>query len=145
MNGSLWPVSGKSLLDIRHNRHMAGSFYCYSKGSLMLCAISCDSSGKDFASFRNILSELCCILVVDFVILFSAEYAYFLSSAAASSFHGRVRSFTSVCICHGWFLLLERRFYTDKLLFELLIKRQFFIYAIRDIHKTIQTGGIHSL
>ncbi len=49
--------------------------------SLMLCASSGNSSGKDLSTLADELSELCGILVVDKVNFINAENADFLSSA----------------------------------------------------------------
>ena len=89
---------------IWHNSDMSCSLNFNCKSSLMFCTVSCDSSWKDFTSFRNIFSEFCYILVIDFIIFFTAEYTNFFSSASASSLHWRVRSFASI-VSHDCFLL----------------------------------------
>ena len=94
-----------SILNIRHDRHMAGSLDRHCQSSLMLCTVACDAAGKDLASFRDILAQLGCILVIDLVILLTAEYADLFSPAAASSLHRRIRSLASVRKCHDIFLL----------------------------------------
>ena len=64
---------------------MSSSLDCYRQSSLMLSAVSGDSSWKDLTSLRDVLSQLCYILVIDLVILFATEYTYFFSSASAAS------------------------------------------------------------
>ena len=64
---------------------MAGSLDRDSECSLMLCAVSGDAARKDLASLRDILLQLCYILVIDLVILFPAEYADFLPSVHRSA------------------------------------------------------------
>ena len=76
----------------------------YGQGSLVLCTVAGDSSGKDFSSLRYVAFQLVYVLVIDLVVLFSAEYANFLSSASASSLHGRV-SISIFTVSHGLFLL----------------------------------------
>ena len=44
------------ILNIRHQSNMTRSLDRYCKRSLMLCAVSCDPSGKNLTSFRNIFS-----------------------------------------------------------------------------------------
>ena len=94
-----------SILDVGHDGEMTCSLNCNRQCTLMLCTVSGDSSGKDLASLRNILAQLSCILVIDLIIFFAAEYANFFSSASASSLHGRIRSFASVIVSHDGFLL----------------------------------------
>ena len=59
----------------------------YRKRSLVLRAVSGDSSGKDLTSLRDVSAQLVAVLVVDYIIL-AAEYADFLSSAHPSLFLG---------------------------------------------------------
>ena len=49
--------------------------------SLMLCAGSRDSSGKDLAALADELAELCGILIIDEIYLVCTENANLLSSA----------------------------------------------------------------
>ena len=42
--------------------------------TLMSCAGTGNSSGKDLSALRDVLAQLCCILVINRII-FSAEYA----------------------------------------------------------------------
>ena len=64
---------------------MASSLDCCCQLSLMLCAVSCDSSRKDLATLGDISLKLLDILVADCVILVATEYAN-LSSSAESAF-----------------------------------------------------------
>ena len=100
-------ISGRSVLflDIRHKGKMTCSLDGDSERSLMLRTVPGDPSGKDLSSLGNILPKLCYILVIDLIVLFSTEHTDFFSSAAASSLHGRIRSFTSIIISHDAFLL----------------------------------------
>lgn len=51
----------------------------------MLCASTGNTTRKDLTSLRYILLQLSCILVIDYVI-FTTEYANFLSSAHTAFF-----------------------------------------------------------
>lgn len=62
----------------------------YCKRSLVLRAVSCDSSGKNLTSLGDISAQLVAVLVIDYII-FAAEYADFLSSAHASLFLREIR------------------------------------------------------
>jgi len=53
------------------------------KLSLMLCASTCNSSGKNLASFRNVLAKLENVLVIDELGLFCTEVADLLLSLSA--------------------------------------------------------------
>ena len=102
---------------------MSCSLDCYCKSSLMFCTVSCDSSRKNFSSFRNIFLLFCYILVIDLVIFFSTEYADFFSSASrTSSLKSAFRS-ASLFVSHD-----------DS---PFLIERQLLINTIRDIHKSV--------
>lgn len=60
------------------------------KRSLVLRAVSGDSSGKDLSSLGNISAKLIAVLVIDYII-FAAEYTDFLSSAHPPLFLGEIR------------------------------------------------------
>ena len=81
---------------------MAGSFYCYSKGSLMLCTVSCDSSRKDLSSFRYISAKLRSILVIDLAVFLAAEYADFLSSVEVAFSLKAAFFFLTVIVWHEY-------------------------------------------
>ena len=57
-----------------------------------------------YAYDYGIFSEFCYILVIDFIVFFTAEYTNFFSSASASSLHWRVASITSI-VSHDSYLL----------------------------------------
>ena len=48
--------SSELVLDVWHHRHMTCSLDSNCQCSLMFCTVSCNSSWKDFSSFRNIFS-----------------------------------------------------------------------------------------
>ena len=58
---------------------MTGTLDSCGDFTLMLCAVSCDSSRKDLASLRDESLQLVDILVADDIV-FAAEYTDFLSS-----------------------------------------------------------------
>ena len=60
---------------------MAGSLDRGVELSLVLCASTGNSSGKDLAALANELAELCGILIIDEIYLVCTENANFLSSA----------------------------------------------------------------
>ena len=60
--------------------HLTCSLNCYGKLSLVKSAGTGYASGENLCSLGNKLSELCNILVIDFVYLVLAEDANFLSS-----------------------------------------------------------------
>lgn len=79
---------------------MARSLDCNGKRSLMLCTVACDSSREDLSSLRDVLFQLCHVFVINLVIFFSAEYAYFFPSAyRASSLEAALRS-ASLFVSH---------------------------------------------
>jgi len=82
----------KLILYVWHQCKMSSSLNCYCKSSLMFCTVSCDSSWKNFSSFRNVLSQFCYIFVVDLIVFFTAEYTNFFSSTKRSSLHRRICS-----------------------------------------------------
>ena len=58
--------------------------------SLVLCAVTGDSARKDLSSLGHVSLQFVGVLVIDYVI-FTTEYAYFLSSAnSAFSSHWRI-------------------------------------------------------
>ena len=73
------------VLNVRHQGNMSCSLDRYCKSSLVFCTVSCDPSRKDLASLRNIFLQLCNVLVIDLVILFTTEYSHFFSSARRAS------------------------------------------------------------
>ena len=76
------------LLDVRHQGYVTSSLDRDSKRSLMLRAVPGDPSRKNLASLRDILSQLCDVLVIDLTRLFSTEDADFLSSVHRSAARG---------------------------------------------------------
>ena len=60
--------------------HLASSLDSYGELSLVKSAVTANTSGKDLCSLGNELSELCYILVINFVYLILAEDANLLSS-----------------------------------------------------------------
>jgi len=81
---------------------------CKCDRTLMLCAVTCDSSRKDLAALRDVSLQLIDILVADFTVL-AAEYADFLSSAE-SALLSSVSAFTAFAISlvsHNISLLLR--------------------------------------
>lgn len=58
---------------------MAGTLDSRCQLTLMLCAVSGNSSRKNFASLGDISLQLVDVLIADLIVL-AAEYAYFLSS-----------------------------------------------------------------
>ncbi len=73
-----------SILDIGHQRDMTGSLDRNRQRSLVLCAVSCDSSRKDLPALGDKSLELVGILVVNDIIL-SAEHTNLFSSVHGAS------------------------------------------------------------
>ena len=73
------------VLYVWHKSDVTCSLDSYCQSSLMFCTVSCDSSRKDFSSFRDISLQFVYILVIDFVVFFTTENADFFSSASAAS------------------------------------------------------------
>ena len=92
-------------LNIGHKRKMTCSLDRYGKRSLMLCTVAGNSSRQDLAALGNVFPKLCYILVIDLIVLCSAEHSDFFSSAAAASLHWRIWSFASVIVSHVGSLL----------------------------------------
>ena len=84
-----------SVLDIRHERHMAGSLDRDGQGSLMLRAVAGNAARKDLASLGDILLQLRGILVIKLIVLLAAEHTNLLASvhrpAAASRSIGLIK------------------------------------------------------
>lgn len=89
---------------IWHKSNVSCSLYRNRQSSLMLCAVSGNSSRKDFSSLRNISLQHCRVLVIDHTVLVSTEHTNFLSSASAFSLHLRI-SLVTFIKCHGGILL----------------------------------------
>ena len=92
------------VLNVGHQCNVTCSLDSNSQSSLMFCTVSGDSSRKDLSSLGNVSFQFVNILVIDLVILFATEYANFLSSASASSLHGRI-AFLCFIVSHGGNLL----------------------------------------
>ena len=61
-------------------RDYSGSLDSLRNCSLVHCACACDSSRENFASLCDVFLKSLCILVVDLLVLVSAELADFTSS-----------------------------------------------------------------
>ena len=75
----------RSILDVRHQGHVAGSLDRDSQSSLMLRAVAGDAARKDLASLGDILLQLRGILVIDLIVLLAAEHADLLASVHGSA------------------------------------------------------------
>ena len=67
-------VRSELLLDVRKDCKVTCSLDGNGQLTLMSCAGTGNSSGKDLSALRDVLAQLCCILVINRII-FSAEYA----------------------------------------------------------------------
>ena len=63
----------KLVADVRNYSDVTSSLDCFCELSLMLCASTCDSSGKNLGSFGEIFVKLYRVLVIDEFYLVSAE------------------------------------------------------------------------
>ena len=77
-------------------------------GTLMLCAVACNSSRKNLAALRDISLKLVYVLVADLTV-FAAEYADFLSSAESAllSSESAFTAFAISLVSHSISLLLR--------------------------------------
>ena len=124
---------------------MTSSLDSYGHCSLMLCTSSGNSSRKDLSSLGNVSFQFVNILVIDLVVLFATEYANFLSSASASSLHGRI-AFLCFIVSHVLLSFLIFNLSSDfrfdygrflRLSLTSLVKwKSFVFYAVWDVHKS---------
>lgn len=92
------------ILNVRHNSELTSTLDSYGELSLMLCAVTGNAAGKNLSSLGNELLKLCCILIINNVVL-TTENANLLTSAdSALSLSG---AFGTLCLydCHFYFLL----------------------------------------
>ena len=114
---------------VGQKRYVTGSLNSYCESSLMSCTGSCDSSGKNFSSLRDVSLKCCSIFVGNLFALVSAEKANLLSSANDASSCGSFRSF----------LISLYRFIFSHfayLLFD-LVERQLIFHCFGNVHKAV--------
>ena len=73
---------------------MTRSLDCDRQRSLMCGAGSGDSSRKNLAALRDVLAELCCVLIIDDIILSAENTDLLLSVEAALLSEGPIASLT---------------------------------------------------
>jgi hypothetical protein len=76
-----WGVFTDLVADVCEKCNSSCTLYSGSYLTLMLCASTCDSSGKNLGTLTYKLSKACGILVIDMIYLLCAELANFLSLA----------------------------------------------------------------
>ncbi len=90
----LFSLFAESVGNIGKERKVTSAFDCGGQLALMACAGSGNSSGNDFASFREESSQAGNIFVIDVGNFINAECADFFS-AAAVAVHWSFRTFRS--------------------------------------------------